>query len=474
MPYPNEHACRIKPPGSFQKESFRRIKQGKLSIIIGRLLGKTTTTTQAFRYPIDSWTEDQARNHCKEQEGTFEAAKKDSLSDNIPELETSERQIKLDALKKDKYEITDQGFLKAESIATKVGVFEYRHPDGSVTREFRSPEEVFDEDSMKSLELIPITRNHPPGMIDTKNLKKYQIGYTGQVVEKRGDHIGCTVMITDEKEIESILGKFDTMRMTDEISLGYKCDVIPEAGEWNGEPYDHRQTNIKYNHLSLLDGLGRAGREARLRLDQKTKEDIIMFRFKKEKIEIPGLHMDAIDVEIPDEATPVVDKLSEKLDGAVTIIDYLSKMGDAIQARYDAILDEIEKIKKDLEDWQDPNSEKVQSMLKSRKDLEDLADKLKVEHKDKSDKDVQIDIIKTVSPEFDPKDRSDEYLKARFETIREMAEKTDSGDESMKAFVISADELKLDAGQPKDHRQDFINRSQDLHKEKPEEQTAGK
>lgn len=74
MPYPNEHACRIRSPGAFQPKRFRRIKSGKLSIIIGRLKGQTTTTTQAFRYPKDAWTEKQAREHCKEQKGRFEAA----------------------------------------------------------------------------------------------------------------------------------------------------------------------------------------------------------------------------------------------------------------------------------------------------------------------------------------------------------------------------------------------------------------
>ena len=78
-PFPNEHACRIRQPGEFQKDSFRRITRkadGKdLDIIIGRLKGKTTTTTQAFRYPKDQWTESQARKHCTDNKGIlFEPA----------------------------------------------------------------------------------------------------------------------------------------------------------------------------------------------------------------------------------------------------------------------------------------------------------------------------------------------------------------------------------------------------------------
>jgi len=74
MPYPNEHSCRIKNPDDFEKKSFRRIVHDKLAIIIGRLKGKTTTTTQAYRYPIKNWTVSEARAHCKENKGRFEPA----------------------------------------------------------------------------------------------------------------------------------------------------------------------------------------------------------------------------------------------------------------------------------------------------------------------------------------------------------------------------------------------------------------
>jgi len=76
MPYPHFHACRIRQPGEFQKKSFRNISRGGLQIIIGRLKGKTTTTTQSIRYPTSSWNEAKARADCKDKGGTFEAAKK--------------------------------------------------------------------------------------------------------------------------------------------------------------------------------------------------------------------------------------------------------------------------------------------------------------------------------------------------------------------------------------------------------------
>lgn len=71
MPYPNEFSCRLKNPDNFEKNSFRRLTQGKLSIIIGRLKGKKTTTTQAFRYPKSKWSKEQAKKHCEKNKGAF-------------------------------------------------------------------------------------------------------------------------------------------------------------------------------------------------------------------------------------------------------------------------------------------------------------------------------------------------------------------------------------------------------------------
>ncbi|MCK5604096.1 Clp protease ClpP [Candidatus Pacearchaeota archaeon] len=77
-PFPNEHACRVREPSEFQKGSFKRISrkaEGKtLDISIGRLKGKNTTTTQAFRYPKEEWNAAQARKHCEDHDGSFEPA----------------------------------------------------------------------------------------------------------------------------------------------------------------------------------------------------------------------------------------------------------------------------------------------------------------------------------------------------------------------------------------------------------------
>jgi hypothetical protein len=82
MPYPNEHACRLRDPGDFMPNSFRRVtrksatKKGKqYSVIRGRLRGSGNWQDQAYRYSKGSWKSSEARSHCKSHKGkTFEAA----------------------------------------------------------------------------------------------------------------------------------------------------------------------------------------------------------------------------------------------------------------------------------------------------------------------------------------------------------------------------------------------------------------
>jgi phage head maturation protease len=77
-PYPNEHACRLRDPADFEAGSFRRTTrehEGKTySVIMARLEGEAAMTEQAYRYPKDDWTADEARAHCRDHDGTFEAA----------------------------------------------------------------------------------------------------------------------------------------------------------------------------------------------------------------------------------------------------------------------------------------------------------------------------------------------------------------------------------------------------------------
>ena len=88
-PYPNEHACRLRPPSDFQPDSFRRTSrehEGKrYDVIMGKPKGESGMAEQAYRYPKATWDADAARSHCEDHDGSFEAA----ASDQAPPPEPS-------------------------------------------------------------------------------------------------------------------------------------------------------------------------------------------------------------------------------------------------------------------------------------------------------------------------------------------------------------------------------------------------
>lgn len=72
MPYPNEHAARIRNPGEFTEGSFRRLEVADgIIIIVGRLKGETTTSTQTYRFNRKKFTAAEAKEWLKEHNIKF-------------------------------------------------------------------------------------------------------------------------------------------------------------------------------------------------------------------------------------------------------------------------------------------------------------------------------------------------------------------------------------------------------------------
>lgn len=152
------------------------------------------------------------------------------------------------------------GFLRVDGYLTRTGIFVYQDATGKQVRELRLPEEVMHADTLASFALVPVTNDHPPEMLTADNAKQYSVGSVSESVRPEGDKVRASMMITDAATIADIeAGK-------SELSCGYTADVVPESGVWNGQPYDAKQTNIRGNHVAIVD-VGRAGPLCALRMD---------------------------------------------------------------------------------------------------------------------------------------------------------------------------------------------------------------
>jgi len=79
-PYPNEHACRLREPETLDiVGSGERKHNGKTyRVIYGKPKDKPDagSVEQAYRYPVKTWSEAEARKHCQDHGGNFEPATK--------------------------------------------------------------------------------------------------------------------------------------------------------------------------------------------------------------------------------------------------------------------------------------------------------------------------------------------------------------------------------------------------------------
>jgi uncharacterized protein len=206
-------------------------------------------------------------------------------------------------------EITDEGYIKSRSIVTRTGVFLYKNADGTIRKELRHPDDVLDIDSLSTIKMIPVVNGHPKErLVTAENAKKLAVGYTGESVEVEQPYIIANLMITDKDAVDQIKEK-----KINELSLGYTTDLKEDGGVYFGEPYDFRQTNIRYNHLALVDQ-ARAGPEARITLDGQDafeilKEEAGMAEQKGDKKPPRKVKLDAEEYMLEDDAASHIERL---------------------------------------------------------------------------------------------------------------------------------------------------------------------
>lgn len=173
------------------------------------------------------------------------------------------RVTRIDSIPAGSTYFNEQGFLHDTPIVTSTGIFEYGLPDGGVRRELRLPEHVFDKRSLASYAGKPVIITHDAGAIDKNNVMKEIVGTIISEGFQDGEDVRCKVVIHDIDKVKRTPYR--------ELSLGYNLDLIEEPGEWNGEKYDAIQTNIRINHLAIVDK-ARAGEQSHLNLDGKKVE----------------------------------------------------------------------------------------------------------------------------------------------------------------------------------------------------------
>nr|DAI64969.1 MAG TPA: hypothetical protein [Caudoviricetes sp.] len=239
---------------------------------------------------------------------------------------------------------TDEGFLRVPGKAARTGIQEYlaselglkgRAPN-DIIRVYRPAEEVFNDESLQSYLGADVTNNHPPTLVNASTYRNTSVGVVTSVGRQDGDFVIVDMVIKDKDAIKAVeTGKC-------ELSAGYTAVYDDTPGTTpEGEPYDFRQTQIKINHVAIVDR-ARAGAMARI-FDNMEKKP--MYQITTDT----GLKVDVADAAVVDafkrleqrvsDAEAAKETVQAQLDAAMEqVADLTTKCSDeALKARVEAI-----------------------------------------------------------------------------------------------------------------------------------------
>ena len=302
------------------------------------------------------------------------------------------------------HRLTAEGFLTGQAVVTRVGVFKYINADGTIRRELRHPDDVLEAESLDSLKLKPVTDNHPPVLVNADNAAAYAIGSVGENLSVEGGSIAASFSIHRKDAIEKIkLGKR-------ELSLGYRLDLVEESGVWGGEPYTHRQKNIRYNHLAVVDR-ARAGAVARIHMDGLAVQLLDDDRVSNEDVKMSDKELQTVHLDgLPYKADPEVAKAYEK---AVQAEKQARTDADTLQAQLDEAKAQLEATKAINTD------EAIAAAVAERVALIESAKR--VVNADSlaglNSRQIKEAVLKEKG--IDVTGKSDEYVSARFDAVME-------------------------------------------------------
>jgi hypothetical protein len=317
------------------------------------------------------------------------------------------------------------GWLRANAHISRVGIQEYRRGDGSMQREFRPPETVFDAEALDSFAMVPVTDEHPPeGVLTAENTGRYQRGHLGESVKPAGDRVRASILVTDGDLVKSILsGK-------QELSCGYTCELDPTPGEWQGKHYDAVQRRVRGNHVAVVNR-GRAGSSVRLQLDSA---DGVSIGGDRDDEHAPGeqphsaeeqtvkIKIDGVEFEVSEQVAQAVGKLQAKTDQALGELGKsektLREQVAAEKGRADALDAKLKEAEKARADAADPK--RIAEAVKARVALLAQARKvLDAKEAEKLDEQDDLTIRKAVLAKLAPSVKLDgqeePYIQAAYD-----------------------------------------------------------
>lgn len=315
-----------------------------------------------------------------------------------------------------KREYTDEGFLKAPARTARTGIQQYLAKelelDGDpmrVVNVYRPADQVFSADSLASYNGVDITDDHPAEMVNSENYKALTIGHISGPAVQDGDYVLANLILKDAAAIKLVeSGKA-------QLSAGYTAEYKEESGVTaDGAPYEFIQTDIKINHVALVDN-PRAGSMARIfdKQMEKTMSKVVLDNGR------------AVELE---------DGVAAQVEDSIQRLTVLAKSAtdskDAVQAKLDAADEKMGKLEAKCTDA--AIAARVSAIAKTQDAAKAVAGKDFVT--DSVDEvAIKREAMAIAKPKMDWSDKSDAYVSAAFDMKAEEVEDEDEEEEEKKA-----------------------------------------
>lgn len=408
MPIFGEHSGKVKNHSDFKSITIKSkdITEG-IRVLFGNRKDNNKSETITYRFDSDIFTPEEARKWLEDNNVNiilFEKA-----------IEIDSFRLSFDSSQIEKFERTEEGFLRVPVKITKTGVFDY--PEHGM-KKAKLPEDLFSFDTVNSLRGLPIVDEHPIEngkytLITPENYTKFAKGTVSEPKVK-DSFIAGIATIWDSALIESVVSKEKT-----EVSLGFTNNTISKSGILNGKQYDAVQKDIIGNHLAVTKA-GKAGPSVRLEIDSK---NINLNRSKtmgiKYLIEIDGKikanptmltlkTSDGKDIQVDSEIHTEIQSVrndlkakTKEIDSLTTAINDLKTKnvdGDSTaikskQIEIDALNAQVNKLKSDVKKIEDSFDSKVDEAAKTRVEVLKNSELLEIDSKGKTIEQLQRDII---------------------------------------------------------------------------------
>ena len=258
------------------------------------------------------------------------------------------------------WEVTSAGALRCRARVLAVGVMAYSDAElGSLADGSGSGgmlvtlDSLAEPRSLRSLEGVPVVIDQHTWLDNADAQGTVTVGYVAGAPVVEPPYLLADLVITERSAIDRIKA-----RQIAEVSTGYEADSVPEQGDYDGQAYVGRQTQIRYNHIALLPaGGGRGGHDVRIlnsnppppKQQEAVMADPIRVRLRNGKTIHVMNEDDAKAVEAVDHQAETATADASKLEGLIAELETLKKTKGELDANYTRVTGELQSIKEQLE-----------------------------------------------------------------------------------------------------------------------------